>query len=57
MKIAHVPNGSVIGLIPALLPFLNNSQEWGYGRANADDIIRLVLSDRLSLWAVNDKEE
>jgi hypothetical protein len=52
MNIAYIAPGQVAGFIPALLPFLNESQEWTRGRATVDDILRFVLNGQMQLWVV-----
>lgn len=54
MKISLVSPGQVAPLIPALLPFLQESAAWARGRATVDDILRFVLSGQMSLWVVYD---
>ena len=54
MKISFIPSGQVAGVIPALLPFLNESAQWSRGRVTADDILSFVLSGRMYLWAVHE---
>jgi hypothetical protein len=52
MNITLVPPGHVAGVIPALLPYLHESQEWTRGRALVDDLLRLVLTGEMQLWVV-----
>jgi hypothetical protein len=54
MNISLVPYGSVSGVIPALLPYLQKSQEWTHGRASVDDLIRFVLNGQMQLWVAYD---
>ena len=54
MNISLVPPGYVAGVIPALLPYLHESQEWTRGRALVDDLLRLVLTGQMQLWVVFD---
>lgn len=56
MDISLVAPGHVAGLVPALLPYLFESQEWSRGRVTADDILRMVLNGQMQLWAVHEKE-
>jgi len=55
MNITLVSVGGVAPLIPALLPHLNESAQWTRGRATIDDIVRLVLTGQMQLWAVHDE--
>lgn len=57
MEIVHVPYGKVTSHIKALLPFLEKSEKWSHGRANADDILRLVLTERLHLCIIKDNDD
>ena len=57
MDISIVPPGQVAGLVPALLPYLQESQERSRGRVSADDILRFVLNGQMHLWAVHEKEQ
>lgn len=56
MNISLVPYGGVSHVVPALLPFLAESQGWTRGRATVDDILRFVLSGQMQLWAVHDEQ-
>lgn len=56
MDISLIPPGRVAGLVPALLPYLFESQEWTKGRATVDDILRFILNGQMHLWAVHDEE-
>ena len=57
MDITLVPPGSVTQLVPALLPYLHESQEWTRGRATVDDLLRLVLNGQMHLWVVFENEK
>ena len=57
MDITLVPFGSVAQLVPALLPYLHESQEWTRGRATVDDLLRLVLNGQMHLWVVFENEK
>ena len=52
MDITFVPVGAVAGVIPALLPYLQESAERSRGRATVDDILRMVLNGQMQLWVV-----
>lgn len=54
MKISLVPTGRVAALLPALLPYLEESAAWTRGRATVDDLLRFVLNGQMFLWAVYD---
>jgi len=56
MNISFVPVGGVAGVIPALLPYLNESARWTRGRATADDILQMILSGQMHLWAAHDEQ-
>ena len=53
MELALIPPGQVALVIPALLPFLQESQRASRGRATVDDILRFVLNGQMQLWAVH----
>jgi hypothetical protein len=53
MELALIPPGQVALVIPALLPFLQESQKWARGRVTVDDIVRFVLNGQMQLWAVH----
>lgn len=57
MNITLVPPGHVAGVIPALLPYLHESQEWTRGRALVDDLLRLVLTGQMQLWVVFESDQ
>lgn len=52
MTVSIVPPGMVSGVIPALLPYLEESERWTKGRATVDDILRFVLNGQMQLWVV-----
>jgi len=54
MELALIPPGQVALVVPALLPFLQESQKWTRGRATVDDILRMVLMGQMHLWAVHE---
>lgn len=56
MNISLVPHGAVIGLVPSLLSHLRTSAQWTRGRATVDDIVQMVLSGQMQLWAVHDAQ-
>jgi len=56
MEVTFVPHGQVALAVPALLPFLQDSQRASRGRATVDDILRFVLNGQMQLWAVHDAE-
>lgn len=56
MNISLVPYGAVSGVVPAILPFLTESQGWTRGRATVDDILRFILTGQMQLWAVHDEQ-
>lgn len=56
MNISLVPYGSVSSVIPALMPFLHESQNWTRGRASVDDLLRFILTGQMQLWAVHDAQ-
>jgi hypothetical protein len=53
MELALIAPGQVALVIPALLPFLQESQKASRGRVTADDILRFVLNGQMQLWAVH----
>ena len=55
MNVSLVPYGAVAGLVPALMPFLAESEKWTRGRAKVDDLLRFVLNGQMQLWAVHDE--
>lgn len=50
MKASLVPPGMVSNVIPALLPYLKESEKWAKGRATVDDILRFVFTGQMQLW-------
>jgi hypothetical protein len=45
----------VSSVIPALLPYLAESEKWSKGRASVDDILRFVLNQQMQLWVVHEE--
>lgn len=56
MDISLVPVGHVAGFIPALLPYLQKTEEWTKGRSKVDDVLRMILNGQLHLWVVYEGE-
>ena len=54
MNITLVPVGQVAGVIPAILPFLNESVQWARGRVTADDLLRFIVNGTMQLWVVHE---
>jgi len=54
MDISLVPVGQIAAAVPAVLPYLQESAVWTRGRADTDDILRLVLNGQMQLWVVHD---
>lgn len=54
MDIHLVPPGQVAGIVPALLPYLQESAGWSRGRVTTDDLLRFVLNGEMQLWAVHE---
>jgi hypothetical protein len=55
MNMFLIPVGQVYTVLTQLLPYLLESAEWTKGRANADDLIRLVVTGQMQLWVVMDE--
>lgn len=54
MDISLIPIGQVAGVLPAILPFLKESEDWTRGRATVDDLLRFVLNGQMHLWVVHE---
>lgn len=54
MKIDLVPVSQLMSVVPALMPYLEESAKWTRGRAIAGDIVRFLLNGHMHLWAVHD---
>ncbi len=54
MKISLVPVSQLMSVVPALLPYLEESSKWTRGRALVTDIVRFLLNGQMFLWAVHD---
>lgn len=50
MHMSLVYPGQVSYVLPALLPYLQKSQEWTRGRATIDDILRFILNGQMYLF-------
>jgi hypothetical protein len=55
MNMFLIPVGQVYTVLTPLLPYLLESVEWTKGRANVDDLIRLIVTGQMQLWVVMDK--
>ena len=55
MRASLVLPGMVSSVIPALLPYLAESEKWSKGRASVDDILRFVLNQQMQLWVVHEE--
>lgn len=54
MNISLVPVGQLAGVIPEVLPFINESVVRARGRVVADDLLRFVINGHMQLWVVHD---
>lgn len=57
LDISLIPIGKVSETIPALLPYLKESESWTRGRSNVDDIVRFIITGQMQLWVVFSPEE
>jgi hypothetical protein len=53
MNIALVPVSQLMSVVPALMPYLEESAKWTRGRAIVEDIVRFLLNGQMHLWAVH----
>jgi len=56
LDITLVPLGNIARFIPVLLPYLEESAQRSRGRVVVDDILGSLLSGRMALWAVFDRD-
>jgi len=54
MKISVVPVSQLLSVVPALMPYLEESARWSRGRAIPEDIVRFLLNGQMLLLAVHD---
>lgn len=54
MNMSLVYPGQVSYVLPALLPYLQKSQEWTRGRATIDDILRFILNGQMYLFVAHE---
>lgn len=54
MQMSLVYPGQVSYVLPALLPYLQKSEEWTRGRAKVDDILRFVLNGQMYLFVAHE---
>lgn len=54
MNMSLVYPGQVSYVLPALLPYLQKSQEWTRGRATVDDILRFILNGQMYLFVAHE---
>ena len=54
MNIALIPVGKLADVIPHILPFIRESEQWARGRVTADDLLRFALTGAMQLWAVHE---
>ena len=57
MSISLIPSGRVAVVLPALLPHLHTSAQWTRGRATVDDILQMILSGTMQLWAAHEGQK
>lgn len=55
MNISLIPVNQLMSVVPALMPYLQESATWTRGRACVEDIVRFLLNGQMFLWAVHDK--
>ena len=54
MNMTLVPPGKVVGTLPAIMPYLLESERWTGGRACVDDIARFILNGQMHLWVAHE---
>lgn len=54
MDVSLVYPGQVSYVLPALLPYLQKSQEWTRGRATVDDILRFIFNGQMYLFVAHE---
>ena len=54
MEMSLVYPGQVSYVLPALLPYLQKSEEWTRGRAKVDDILRFILNGQMYLFVAHE---
>ena len=54
MNMTLVQPGRVVGTLPAIMPYLLESEHWTSGRAYVDDITRFILNGQMHLWVVHE---
>lgn len=52
--ITLIPVGGVVRVLPAILPFLQESVQWARGRVTEDDILRFIVNGQMQLWVVHE---
>jgi len=56
MKISVVRVSQLLSVIPALMPYLEESAKWSRGRAIPEDIVRFLLNGQMLLLSVHDDD-
>jgi hypothetical protein len=55
MNITLIPVGKLADVVPHVLPFIRESEQWARGRVTADDLLRFALTGAMQLWAVHEE--
>jgi hypothetical protein len=57
LDITLVPYGKISYVIPSLIRYLEESEDWTRGRASVDDIVKFIINGQMQLWAVFDPQD
>ena len=55
LTISLIPHGVIYKVLPALMPYLEESATRSRGRVVVDDLIRTIVSKEMQLWVVHEE--
>jgi hypothetical protein len=56
LQLSLIPHGTFYRVLPALMPYLEESAVRSRGRVVVDDLIRIIVSGEMQLWVVYEEE-
>lgn len=57
LELSLVPKGMISHVFQDVLPYLKISEKWTKGRALVDDLLEFIVTGRMQLWVVIDKDQ
>jgi len=56
LDIAYIPKGQLSYVLPAVIGYMQKSEDWSKGRSKVDDILEFLLNGSMYLFVVYDRD-